>query len=244
MLIILLPAYNESQGISQLLVRINQAFHDFAYHIVVVNDGSSDETGTLVQEAADNGPVTLLTHSVNQGLGRAMHTGIEYVCNTWSGDDILVTMDADNTHDPELIHEMYKELKKAADIVIASRFIGCATQIGVPLYRKVLSTGARIIFQLIFPVGANDYTSGYRMYRVSLLQKAMKCYQPFIEANGFVVMVEILLKLSKLKPEISEVPLILRYDLKESASKLRLVRTLIEYVKVLLRVRLRNPIIP
>ena len=83
----------------------------------MVNDGSSDETGTLVQEAADNGPVTLLTHSVNQGLGRAMHTGIEYVCNTWSGDDILVTMDADNTHDPELIHEMYKELKKAYEIL-------------------------------------------------------------------------------------------------------------------------------
>ena len=241
MIVILLPAYNEASGISQLLHRTQQALQGEPYQIIVVNDGSSDNTVKLVEDAAKNAPITLISHSKNQGLGRAMHTGIEYVCTHWESEDILVTMDADNTHDPELIHEMLNELKESAEIVVASRFVGEATQVGFPIHRKVLSAGARIIFTFLYPLDTNDYTSGYRMYRIGLLQRALQAYDPFIESKGFVVMVEIILKLSRLNPKVSQVPLVLRYDLKEGDSKMKVIKTLREYLKMLMRVRRHYP---
>lgn len=231
---VLLPAYNEAASIVALLIRIQKSLHGMDFHIVVVDDGSSDGTDKLVESESKNIPITLLKHTANQGLGRGMNTGLGYVCSHWAETDMLVTMDADNTHDPNLIQTMLHEIDNGADIVIASRFVGNAGQVGVPAHRRILSTGAKFLLKWIFPLGANDYTCGYRLYRISLLNRAMKLYNPFIEANGFVVMVEILLKLSRLGPRVVEVPLVLRYDLKESPTKLKLVKTLMEYGKILL----------
>lgn len=235
MLVILLPAYNEAASIVALLDRIRESLEGMEYHVVVVDDGSNDGTDKLVESQSTRMSLTLLKHSANQGLGRGINTGLGYVCSHWEDSDLLVTMDADNTHDPALIHDMLREIASEADIVIASRFVGNATQIGVPPYRRVLSTGAKVLLKWVFPIDANDYTCGYRLYRISLINRALKLYTPFIEANGFVVMVEILLKLSKLHPRIVEVPLVLRYDLKGSPSKLKLLKTLLEYGKILLR---------
>lgn len=235
MTIILLPAYNEAQGIQQLLQRIEEALSDIEHHIIVVDDGSTDGTGALVRDAAEHCPVTLLSHSTNRGLGRAIDTGLNHVCSHWSPEDVLVTMDADNTHDPGLIHEMLQAMYQGADIVIASRFVDHAAQVGLSWSRRCLSSGARTVLRQLFPLNVDDYTSGYRLYRLQVLHKAMDMYRPFIEADGFVVMVEILLKLSRLHPVVVQVPLVLRYDMKEGESKLRLVKTLMEYAKVLLR---------
>lgn len=242
MIIVLLPAYNEALGIQRLLERINRVLGNLEYQIVVVDDGSMDGTGDLVREASEHRTITLLSHAVNCGLGRAMYTGLEYVCSHWSAEDVLVTMDADNTHDPELIPEMLQVMEQGADIVIASRFVSRGDQIGLSWFRRLLSGGARVVLRRLFPLDVEDYTCGYRLYRLGLLQKAMSVYEPLVEANGFAVMVEILLKLSRLSPTVAQVPLVLRYDLKEGASKLRLVRTLIEYGKILLRLWLHKPV--
>lgn len=244
MVIVLLPAYNEADGIGLLLDRIENVLGDLPHYTVVVDDGSLDGTGGIVNAAAQRWPILLLQHPTNRGLGRAMQTGLEYVCTRWMPEDMVVTMDADNTHDPALIIEMLRAVDAGADVVIASRFVGQAGQVGVPWYRRLLSGGARTVFQWLFPINVDDYTSGYRLYRIRLLQKAMTVYTPLIEATGFVVMVEILLKLSRLNPVVSQVPLLLRYDLKGSQSKMRLVKTLVEYGKILIRLQLHKPALP
>ena len=84
-----------------------------------------------------------------------------------------------------------------------------------------------------------DFTSGYRMYRVSMLQKATAHWgDRLIEEDGFACMVELLLKLRHWKPQIVEVPMKLRYDRKLGESKLNLPRTLRQYLKLALRDRL------
>ena len=79
-----------------------------------------------------------------------------------------------------------------------------------------------------FPVrGVKDYTCGYRAYRMELIQKAFSLYgENFINQNGFECMVDILIKLRKMEAIFREVPLVLRYDLKEGVSKMRVVKTI------------------
>jgi dolichol-phosphate mannosyltransferase len=92
----------------------------------------------------------------------------------------------------------------------------------------------KILFKAIFSgVKARDYTSGYRVYRVSLLKKALKVHSPLIKSPGFAVMAELLLKLNYLKPVIAEVPLVLHYERKTSQSKIKILSTVIEYGKMI-----------
>ena len=243
MVVILLPAYNEASGIGQLLRRIVASLdhNDCDYHIVVVNDGSTDQTENIVSQYAKQGSITLLSHPTNQGLGKAIKTGISYICSNFNDDDILVTMDADNTHDPQMIKLMVRAIKGGAEVVIGSRFLEESHETGVPLFRRLLTALARILFLVIFPgLGVKDYTSGYRAYRISLLKKAWESHHPLIKSKGFVVMPELLLKLSQFKSTMVEVPLVLRYDRKKSKSKIRIIPTLIEYGKVLICLKLER----
>lgn len=237
MVIIVLPAYNEADGIGELIERIEQSLARIDHHIVVVDDGSQDGTGQIVKALAARWPVTLVTHEVNRGAGQAIATGIQYACEQYRPDDMVVTMDADNTQSPDLILAMLEAAASGADIVIASRFVPGGGQAGVPWHRSLLSHGARWTFRILFPMGIKDYTSFYRLYRISLLQQAMRLYTPFLESRGFAAILELLLKLRPLYPVIVQVPLFLRYDLKAGGSKMKIVKTLTEYARLLVRVK-------
>ncbi len=175
------------------------------------------------------------------GLGKAMKTGISHICSNFSDDDILVTMDADNTHDPRMIKLMMRAISLGAEIVIGSRFLPESHQTGVPLLRKSLTLLARILFLILFPsLPVKDYTSGYRAYRISLLKRVWEEFHPLIKSKGFAVTPELLIRLSKFKSTIIEVPLVLRYDRKGSKSKIRIIPTLIEYAKVMSSLKLER----
>jgi dolichol-phosphate mannosyltransferase len=98
----------------------------------------------------------------------------------------------------------------------------------------VLSVGVGWLLRLRFGLpGVRDYSCGYRAYRASLLQRAMAAYgDRFIEARGFVVMTELLVKLAPLRPRIVEIPLDLRYDRKIGASKMPTARTIAGYLRL------------
>ena len=232
-----LPAYNEAEGIGQLIEQIKQSLSPIDHHTVVVDDGSQDGTGAIVQGLAARWPVSLVPHEINRGAGQAIATGIQYACDRYQPEDLVVTMDADNTQNPDLILKMLEAATSGADIVIASRFVPGGGQTGVPWHRSILSHGARVVFRLLFPMAIQDYTSFYRLYRVRLLQQAIQRYRPFLEARGFAAVLELLLKLRPLHPVIVQVPLFLRYDLKAGESKMKIVKTLTEYGRLLIRVK-------
>ncbi len=233
MIIILLPAYNEASGIERLLKRIGEVLNHDEYRVVVVNDGSTNGTEKIIAQCSERQPITLLNHRVNLGLGKAMETGILYTCSKFKDNDLLVTMDADNTHDPQLIKQMVLKVDHGADLVIGSRFVEKGTQIGVPLYRRLLSRAVKTLFKSIFSgAKVGDYTSGYRVYRIGLLKKALRVHHPLIKSRGFAVMAELLLKLNYLRPVIVEVPLVLHYERKASKSKVKILATIIEYAKM------------
>jgi len=235
MVIIILPAYNEEKNIRSLLESINDSMKDslLDYEVVVVNDGSSDNTAQIVS-SIKNIPIDLVNHEKNKGLGEAIKTGFLRGLEIAREKDILVTMDADNTHIPWLILRMVRLIREGNEVVIASRYQRGARVQGVPFSRLVLSKIASIMFQILFPFkGVKDYTSGYRAYRYSVLKRAFQIYgDDFINEPGFACMVDILLKIRKLDVIACEVPMILRYDQKGGKTKMNIAKTIKETLRL------------
>jgi len=233
MLYILLPAYNEERDIGLLLQRIRAAMSEPAtrYQVLVVNDGSTDGTAQVAAACRAEMPVELIEHPVNQGLGQAMLSGLRWAAGLLRNEDVLVTMDADNTHDPLLIGRMVLEIQSGADLVIASRYEKGGQEIGLSAARSLFSRGASILLKFFFPIrGARDYTCGYRAYRGELLRRAYRVYgDRLVEERGFTCMAEILIKLRAVGIRVAEVPLVLRYDLKSGKSKMKVLRTILRY---------------
>lgn len=234
---VMLPAFNEEQNLPPLLADVRDAMERWPtaprWDVVVVDDGSSDGTARAAA-SVPGARVTLLPHGVNRGLGAAMRTGIEHALATMDDDDLLVTMDADHTHPPELIPSMVALADAGSDLVIASRYRPGAEIHGLVWWRKAISDVASLVFRAVFPCGARDYTCGYRCYRVGLLRWGARRYGPhFLNQRGFSVMVDLLLKLRRRARRIAEVPLVLRYDRKRGASKMKVVRTIVTTLRLL-----------
>lgn len=230
---VILPAYNEEQDLPALLVRLEACLSaEQHYRVLVVDDGSSDNTAAVVRTASARIPIDMIRHSVNLGLGAAIRTGLLHAA-TFGG--VIVTMDSDNSHDPELIRTMVARISEGFDVIIASRYQVGSKQLGVPVLRRFLSATCSIGLRALVPYrGVRDYTSGYRAYRAEVIRSSLKTYgeQSFIKERGFACMLELLLKLRVARASVAEVPLILRYDLKRGKSKMRILRTIRRYAAV------------
>lgn len=238
--ILVTPAYNEAERISELIARAEAALSAMTpdWEMVVVNDGSADATADLVREASARQPrVRLVNHEVNRGLGPAIMTGMLAALERPPDEGLLVAfMDADMTHPPETLPIMRKALEEGADIVIASRYQPGSEQHGVSAFRQFLSWGARHVFRLTIGLnGVRDYTCGFRAFHAPILRAGIQRFgsDGLIQRRGFACTDELLVKLSLLNPVILEIPFTLRYDLKRGKSKIRLGVTILETLRLI-----------
>jgi len=239
--LIVLPAYNEAENLGELLERIDDSMQDasLSYHVIIVDDGSSDATADIARQYAGNMPIQIHTHERNQGLGATIRDGLRIAAEACRERDIVVTMDSDNTHTPGLVLTMTRLIKEGNDVVIASRYQPGSFVRGVSLYRRMLSSLASILFMTVFPTrNVRDYTSGYRAYRGPILKAAFERYgDEFVSADGFACMVDILLRLRQMDVVFREYPLILRYDFKKGESKMNVGSTIRRTLGLMMRRR-------
>ena len=140
---VVVPAYNEARVIRDVVEGLATAFPN----IVVVNDGSSDDTEEILRGT----PAKVITHPLNLGQGAALQTGITFALKR--GAAYVVTFDADGQHRPEDALQAVRVLSEGGgDAVCGSRFLGTASN--VPRIRK---------FVLKAAVGLANLTSGARM---------------------------------------------------------------------------------
>ncbi len=236
---VVLPAYNEEKDLPALLARLRETLSNqpFGYRVIIVDDGSKDRTAEIATEAAKTMPVHLVRHGVNRGLGCAIQTGLSEAVNH---GDLIVSMDADNSHDPIYIADIVNHMNTHdTGFVIASRFQKGSVVKGVPFIRQGMSWGCYLFMKSIVPYkNVRDYSTGFRGYRATVLQKLIQRYGgKLVEESGFVCMLEVLLKLRAIGAKAAEIPYTLRYDLKEGVSKMRILRTIRRYFSVVNRYR-------
>ncbi len=239
---VVLPAFNEAENLGPLLDGIGETMAEerLPYQVVVVDDGSRDETIAVAEGRAQAMPIRIERHEVNQGLGATIRDGLAAASKLCDDRDIVIALDADNTQPPGLMGAMVRRIREGNDLVIASRYRPGARVMGVPAFRRFLSWGAGMLFRIMFPIpGVKDYTCGYRAYRGTLLKQAFDHYgEQFVSEAGFQCMVDILLKLHKLGAICCEVPMVLRYDLKGGDSKMNVGQTVLRTLGLILRRRL------
>lgn len=223
MIIILLPAYNEEDSLPTLLPKIKETMTE-EYRIIVCNDGSTDATLELLEEFAVDLPLEVINHKINRGLGESVRDLFERAAELASDADVIVRLDCDDTHEPEFIPHLVEAVRGGKDVVIASRFAPGGGQIGVSGYRAFISRCANLFMKVFFPIpGLREYSCGFRGYRAAKIREAIEFYgNNFVQLKGlgFTCTLEKLVKLKLIGASFGEVPFVLRYDQKQSDSKM------------------------
>ena len=183
-------AYNEEKKIGEVLEDIKKAAEnlhkqnhnlDLDYEIIVVNDGSTDNTANIAKKYAN-----VITHPVNRGYGVAVQTGYKYAIR--NKFDYIVKLDSDGQHQPKYIPKVLEPvLKDEADVVIGSRYLDdnaydttFTRQLGIKFFSYIAScvTGMKI----------TDVTSGFRALKKEVVESVVDKFPPRICALEITIL--------------------------------------------------------
>ncbi len=195
--VIVIPAYNEAKVLTQVLSELINYFS--ADNIVVVDDGSVDETYQVAKEKG----IKVMRHFINRGAGAATKTGLIYAFDKLNAD-IAVTFDADGQHNQCDIFCLFDPIVRGeADLVLGSRFL--AKQ-NLPLTRRLANYLANFFTWLLFGIWVSDSQSGFKAISRQAWQK--------IEIHGdhFEFCSEIIAEIKRNKIKYCEVPIKVYYS--------------------------------
>jgi len=240
---IILCAFNEAENLKTLLPNINHEVKKITndYEIIICLDGGFDESSRLILELQY--PIKVLEIQNQRGLGLAYKRIFLEIIKNCSDDDLIISLDADNTHDPAQINDLVQLCQKnQLDLAVASRFCPKSITSDFPFYRKCISKVTSLVLQTFFPIkkvsGGNlqDYSSGYRAYKAKKLKELYQIHQDnFITEKDFIYTCEILLNLSQINSRIDELPLIYNYGKKIGKSKLKIIQNSQGLLKLIFR---------
>jgi len=244
MIIFIVPAYNEEKNISSLLEKTKKKMQELNrdYKVIVVNDGSKDKTREIVEAFKDQMPVEVISHYPNKGVMETFKKGFEAALNIAQDDDIIVTKEADNTSDLSILNEMINKVEKGNDIVLASCYAKEGKVENSAWIRLLNSWCANLLLKIFFYIrGVNTFSSFYRVFNAGSLKRAFLAYEgKLITENGYVCVVEMLIKVSKLDLKITEVPMVLYCDSRVDGSKMNVRKTIQGYLKLIWKELCRN----
>jgi glycosyltransferase involved in cell wall biosynthesis len=189
----LIPAYNEATTIVELLDTVSRL--ELEKQIVVVDDGSTDGTGDLVEKWRAGRDDVVLVHQENRGKGAAVRAAIPY-----ADGDICVIQDADLEYDPSEYPRLLAPIQEdRADVVFGSRFMGAAPHRVLYFWHRVGNGVLTLLSNMLTNLNLTDMETCYKAFRRSVIQSIE------IEENRFGFEPEITAKVAKSKCRIYEV---------------------------------------
>ena len=211
---VLIPTYNESENIEDLILVINGL--GLNPLILVVDDSSPDGTSEIVrrlQKKFKN--IMLVVRPGKMGLGTAIKDGFKILSSMPNRPNYVIVMDADFSHDPRDIPRFLQYAEKGYDIVVGSRYIKGGEIRGWPPSRIIISKIANKIAKTFIRLPVNDFTSGFRCYSIRYILKAT----PNLKSRRFEIQIETLKKAQQLGMKVTEIPITFK-DRKKGKSKL------------------------
>jgi len=209
---IVIPAYNEEEGIAVVLESIFQAM-DGSYEVIVVDDGSDDATA----EITSGFPCQLIKHETNHGKGEALKTGIRHATR-----ESVIFIDADASYPAEVIPQMAEALKHY-DMVYCSRTTG---RENIPRFNRLGSMVFQGLMRYVYGFKLRDYCTG--------LYGAKRCYleRMNLSSRGFAIEPEIAAKASRMKLQVQEIPI--EYRPRVGQTKLNSLKAGFEHLRTIL----------
>jgi dolichol-phosphate mannosyltransferase len=211
--LVIVPTYNERENIRRLIDTV--LVQDARIDILVVDDGSPDGTGALVDEIVGmNDRVHVLHRERKMGLGTAYIAGFRWALERQY--DYVLEMDADFSHDPIHLPQFLRAVA-GADLVLGSRYQqGRVTVVNWPITRLILSYCANIYARGVTGLPVWDATGGFKCFRRSVLE-AIDLDQ--VRSNGYAFQIEMSFRAWKRNFRIAEIPIVF-VDRTEGTSKM------------------------
>lgn len=217
--LVIVPTYNERENVARIIESVLS--QDPRLHILIVDDGSPDGTGAIVDEiAARDQRVHALHRAKKLGLGTAYLAGFKWALEREYS--LVFEMDADFSHDPAHLTEFLKAIQNA-DVVLGSRYRnGKVTVVNWPMTRLMLSYAANVYARMVTGLQLYDATGGFKCFRRAVLE-AIDLDD--VRSNGYAFQIEVSFRAWKKGFRIVEIPIVFT-DRTEGESKMskRIVR--------------------
>lgn len=233
MLKIIFCIYNEEKNLKTFIQDLNDSLENLErnYEIITCIDGSSDNSLNILKDFQKKYPIKILDPVNEKGLGKAYKRIFCHLAKNCKDDDLIISLDADNTHETSQIKGMIEHFENnSLDVLVCSRFIDMSIITKFPIYRRFISKSVSKILQTFFPIkilnqkNLQDYTSGYRIYRASKIRQLYELKSDeFITEPEFTYTCELLIKLSRIKSKIDEYAISYNYGNKKGKSKLKII---------------------
>ena len=203
---IVIPMYNEEKIVKHSIKTIVSYTKRLPpiITILIVNDGSEDATENNVKQMINeqgNDDLKLVSHSVNQGYGAALTTGIAFAVD--NNYDYALFMDSDLTNHPKYLQKFYVKMVDGYDYIKATRYAKGGAAVGVPLQHRILSAMGNLLAKILYGLPLTDLTNGFRAVKVKVLKK-MNLSEP-----GFSIIMEELYHAKYLAQSFCDIPYVL-----------------------------------
>lgn len=202
--IVIIPTYNESENIRDMIATIMKL--PVPFQVLIVDDGSPDGTAEIVKELQNTyyGMLHLIERKGKLGLGTAYITGFQYAIQ--HSFDYICEMDADFSHNPKDLVELYKTCtEEGADLSIGSRYVKGVNVINWPIGRVLMSYFASTYVRLVTGMPIADTTAGFKCYSRHVLETINPKH---IKFSGYAFQIEMKFTAWKHGFKIVEVPII------------------------------------
>jgi len=172
--VVVVPTYNERENVRPLIERISamrRSEREVDIEVLFVDDSSPDGTGDEVKQAMSRYEfVHLLTRPKKEGIGRAFLDGFRFALERFD-PAVVVQMDGDLQHPPEIIPELIHSVLEGADVAIASRKVKGGMTVGWSKRRILLSWGANWLARIVLGLEQKDVSSGFKAYSRGMVEE-------------------------------------------------------------------------